>query len=163
MIIGHDKLTLLDFEDLLFKGSKIELSQIATEKVSASHYFLKEFSKDKIIYGINTGFGPMAQYRIADDERIQLQYNLIRSHCSGSGEPLSELQSKAILISRLNSLLLGYSGIHEDAIQLMTKMVNAGLYPVIYQHGGVGACCSCVDWRRRSLVRWENNFLKRSF
>ena len=152
MIIGHDKLTLLDFEDLLFKGSKIELSQIAADKVSASHYFLKEFSKDKIIYGINTGFGPMAQYRIADDERIQLQYNLIRSHCSGSGQPLSELQSKAILISRLNTLLLGYSGIHEDAIQLMTKMVNVGLYPVIYQHGGVGASGDLVQLAHVALA-----------
>ena len=152
MDIGHAKLTLLDFEGILFHEEKMELSKISTDKVIASHDFLKEFSKDKIIYGINTGFGPMAQYRIADDERIQLQYNLIRSHCSGSGQPLSELQSKAILISRLNTLLLGYSGIHEDAIHLMTSMVNLGLYPVVYQHGGVGASGDLVQLAHVALA-----------
>ena len=96
MNIGHIKLTLANLEAILFKNETIELDDKALQKVIDSYQFLQEFSKDKIIYGINTGFGPMAQYRIQDEERIQLQYNLIRSHCSGSGDKLSEIQSRAI-------------------------------------------------------------------
>ena len=56
------------------------------EKVAANHQFLKNFSNEKLIYGINTGFGPMAQYKVSETNRKQLQYNLIRSHSSGGGK-----------------------------------------------------------------------------
>ena len=59
---------------------------------------LPEFSNNKIIYGVNTGFGPMAQYKIKDSERIQLQYNLIRSHASGTGNPIPEMYVKALTV-----------------------------------------------------------------
>ena len=152
MNIGHIKLTLTNLEDILFNTETIELNDIALQKVIDSYQFLQEFSKDKIIYGINTGFGPMAQYRIQDEERVQLQYNLIRSHCSGSGDRLNEVQSRSILVSRLNTLLLGYSGIHPDAIHLMTTMLNKGLYPVIYKHGGVGASGDLVQLAHLALA-----------
>jgi histidine ammonia-lyase len=152
MNIGHIKLTLANLEAILFKNETIELDDKALQKVIDSYQFLQEFSKDKIIYGINTGFGPMAQYRIQDEERIQLQYNLIRSHCSGSGDKLSEIQSRAILVSRLNTLLLGFSGIHADAIHLMVAMMNKGLYPVIYKHGGVGASGDLVQLAHLALA-----------
>jgi histidine ammonia-lyase len=152
MNIGHIKLTLANLEAILFKNETIEIDDKALQKVIDSYQFLQEFSHDKIIYGINTGFGPMAQYQIQDDDRIQLQYNLIRSHCSGSGDRLSEVQSRAILVSRLNTLLLGFSGIHSDAIHLMTAMMNKGLYPVIYKHGGVGASGDLVQLAHLALA-----------
>jgi histidine ammonia-lyase len=152
MNIGHNTLTLANLEAILFKNETIEIDDKALQNVINSYQFLKEFSQDKIIYGINTGFGPMAQYQIQDEERIQLQYNLIRSHCSGSGDRLSEVQSRAILVSRLNTLLLGFSGIHPDAIHLMTVMMNKGLYPVIYKHGGVGASGDLVQLAHLALA-----------
>ena len=71
--------------------------------------FLKEFSKNRVIYGINTGFGPMAQYRVSYEDRTQLQYNIIRSHSTGAGEPLPEVYVKAAMIARLGTILQGES------------------------------------------------------
>ena len=85
--IGSRSLSIQDFSDIVFKSDKISLNPVALEKVDASFQFLQHFSTGKLIYGINTGFGPMAQYKISDENRLQLQYNLIRSHSSGMGKP----------------------------------------------------------------------------
>ena len=66
--------------------------------MDASFQFLKHFSTGKLIYGINTGFGPMAQYKISDENRLQLQYNLIRSHSSGMGNTTFPLLGRAVLV-----------------------------------------------------------------
>ena len=83
-------LSLKEFETIIFKDNKVEISDVVIDRVNQSFNFLKEFSSNKVIYGVNTGFGPMAQYRIKDEDRIQLQYNLIRSHASGTGRPLKK-------------------------------------------------------------------------
>ncbi len=152
MQIGVNKLLLDDLEKILFKKESVAISEESKQKIRNSFDFLQDFSRDKIIYGINTGFGPMAQYRIEDNAREQLQYNLIRSHCSGSGQPISMIHSKAVLISRLNTLKLGYSGIHISAIELMTEMINLEIYPVIYEHGGVGASGDLVQLAHVALA-----------
>ncbi|MES1227006.1 MAG: aromatic amino acid lyase, partial [Bacteroidota bacterium] len=87
--VGARTLTLDDFAEILFNGEKVELAAAAVDKVDASHQFLKNFSSQKLIYGINTGFGPMAQYKVSESNVLQLQYNLIRSHSSGSGNLMS--------------------------------------------------------------------------
>ena len=65
--IGAKPLTANNFFKILYVGEKIELDPLALIKVNDSHEFLKTFSKNKLIYGINTGFGPMAQYKISDN------------------------------------------------------------------------------------------------
>src|SRR3954468_11304567 len=105
--LGHGKLTLDECYDIIIRGRSIELDETAMSHVFQSYFFLKEFIKDKLIYGINTGFGPMAQYKISEKDQIQLQYNLIRSHCSGSGQRISSLNVKALMLSRLNTLMRG--------------------------------------------------------
>ena len=82
--VGQQRLSASDFEKVLYGGEKIELDTTALEKVERSFTFLKTYSQNKIIYGINTGLGPMAQYKISDEDQRQLQYNLIRSHSSES-------------------------------------------------------------------------------
>jgi histidine ammonia-lyase len=113
---------------------------------------LKSFSENKVIYGVNTGFGPMAQYKIKDSERIQLQYNLIRSHASGTGQPLPSMYVKAAMLARLNTLSLGHSGVHKSVIELMTELINRDITPLIYQHGGVGASGDLVQLAHLALV-----------
>ncbi len=90
---------LEELESLL-GGKKLVLDEEAKRVVNESHNFLVEFSKDKVIYGINTGLGPMAQYKIEKDKQIELQYNLIRSHSSGAGQKLSDVYVKAGMICR---------------------------------------------------------------
>ncbi len=150
--IGDRYLPLEDIIAVVEQERKVELHDTAARKVYQSYYFLKEFIKEKLIYGINTGFGPMARYRINAEDQVDLQYNLIRSHCSGSGAMIDPAYVKATLIARLNTLLLGYSGIHPDAVTLLKEMINRNILPVIYEHGGLGASGDLVQLAHVALA-----------
>jgi histidine ammonia-lyase len=149
--IGGTPLTIHDFQKILYTKEKIELDAAALNKVEESYTFLQTFSKDKLIYGINTGFGPMAQYRISEEDRLHLQYNLIRSHCTGAGNRLSDLFVKSAMICRLCSLMQGYSGIHPEVVILLKELINREIYPQIFEHGGVGASGDLVQLAHLSL------------
>lgn len=146
------KLDISDFEKTIFKDEPVQLHKDIIERVQNSFDFLKEFSENKIIYGVNTGFGPMAQYKIKDEERIQLQYNLIRSHASGTGNPIAASYVRAAMLARLNTLSLGNSGVHPSVIELMGELLNRGIIPLIYEHGGVGASGDLVQLAHLALV-----------
>ena len=150
--IGGTELTLDTLKKVLFGKQVISLSDTAYNEVQESYLFLKEFSTGKLIYGINTGFGPMAQYRIADKDLQQLQYNLIRSHCSGSGKLLSEIDIKSLMMARLSSLMQGFSGVNPEIVELLVKLINADIYPCIYEHGGVGASGDLVQLAHLALA-----------
>ena len=149
---GTEYLQLSDVYRIVFQYEKIEIEETALKKVSESFEFLKEFSKDKVIYGINTGFGPMAQYKISEADQIQLQYNLIRSHSAGSGELLPEQCVRAAMLARLNTLLKGYSGVNTSVVLLLKDFLNYGIYPNIYKHGGVGASGDLVQLSHLALA-----------
>ncbi len=150
--IGAGKLNYDDCYQVLANNQKVELDDHALAGVYESYYFLKEFIKDKLIYGINTGFGPMAQYKISNEDQVQLQYNLIRSHCSGSGKSIDTINVKALMLSRLNTLMRGYSGIHPDAVILLKELINRDICPIIYEHGGLGASGDLVQLAHLSLT-----------
>jgi len=148
----NEFLSLKEFEAIVFKDNKVAVSKTVLERVNASFNFLKEFSGNKVIYGVNTGFGPMAQYRIKDEDRLQLQYNLIRSHSSGTGKPLSPVCVKSAILARLNTLSLGNSGVHPSVIHLMTEFINRDITPLIFEHGGVGASGDLVQLAHLALT-----------
>lgn len=150
--ISKDQLRLNDYYRILFTGEQLQVDQATLENVGKCHQFLKDFSVNKVIYGVNTGLGPMAQYRIETEDQIQLQYNLIRSHASGSGNALPPLYVKASMISRLKSLSLGYSGVHPNAINLLTTLINRDIFPFIPEHGGVGASGDLVQLSHIALI-----------
>lgn len=150
-IIGNALLELETLEQIVLQKETVSLDAAALEEVNACFGFLESFAQDKLIYGINTGFGPMAQYRIEDEERIQLQLNLIRSHSSGMGQLLSPLQTRATMLARLNTMMRAYSGIHTDVVKLMMDLINGDAYPCIYQHGGVGASGDLVQLAHLAL------------
>src|SRR5450432_916343 len=143
--IGALRLSFEKFSEIVFKEDSISLNPAALSKVDASFRFLKNFSTGKLIYGINTGFGPMAQYKVSDENRLQLQYNLIRSHSSGMGNTMSPLLGRAILVARLNSLMQAHSGIHTSLVELLAALINKNITPCIYEHGGVGASGDLVQ------------------
>src|SRR5688500_1936741 len=133
MKIINEYLSLQEFEDIIFTGQKIGISETVLKRVDESFNFLKEFSGNKVIYGVNTGFGPMAQYRIKEEDQIQLQYNLIRSHSSGTGKAMNPINVKASIVARLNTLLLGKSGVHPSVIHLMVELINRDITPLIFE------------------------------
>ncbi len=145
-------LELKDFQKIIIENEKIELDESLLSRVDKSFQFLKEFSKNKVIYGVNTGFGPMAQFKISDEDTHQLQYNLIRSHSSGIGNPLPVEEVKACMLARLNTLSLGNSGVHQSVIYLLQELINRDIIPLIFEHGGVGASGDLVQLAHLALV-----------
>ncbi|REC63311.1 aromatic amino acid lyase [Chryseobacterium pennae] len=145
-------LELKDFQKIIIENEKIELDESLLSRVNTSFQFLKEFSKNKVIYGVNTGFGPMAQFKISDEDTHQLQYNLIRSHSSGIGNPLPAQEVKACMLARMNTLSLGNSGVHESVIYLLQELINRDIIPLIFEHGGVGASGDLVQLAHLALV-----------
>ena len=145
-------ITLSKAEEILFKGGKIDIAELPMDKVEECFEFLKEFASDKVIYGINTGFGPMAQWRVDDKYLTDLQYNIIRSHSTGAGEPLSDLYAKAAMIARLGTVLQARSGIHPDVVRLLTGFINRDIIPFIPQHGSVGASGDLVQLAHIALT-----------
>ncbi len=153
MIISQDKqLNIKDIYPVIFNNQKISLDKDTIEKVKYNFDFLQDYLKDKIIYGINTGLGPMAQYKIDDSKSKELQYNLIRSHSTGIGEPLDDQSVKATMISRLNCFSRGYSGIHYEVLNLLKELINNNVTPLIPEHGGVGASGDLVQLAHLALV-----------
>lgn len=149
--VGADRLTIEALEKVVYGNASVGLGAKTWTELNTGHEFLKEFSQDKVIYGVNTGFGPMAPYKIPDEKHLELQLNLIRSHCSGSGKLVSKEQTLGLMIARLCSLTKGYSGIHPEWAELLVKMINDEVTPHIYEHGGLGASGDLVQLAHLAL------------
>ncbi|MEP3837846.1 MAG: aromatic amino acid ammonia-lyase [Algibacter sp.] len=152
MLKLNGTLGISEFYKVIFESNPIEIDNTVFQTIENSFNFLKNFSENKTIYGVNTGFGPMAQYKIADTDRIKLQYNLIRSHASGTGNYIQPQYVKAAMLARLNTLSLGNSGVHRSVIGLMRELINRNITPLIYEHGGVGASGDLVQLAHLALV-----------
>jgi histidine ammonia-lyase len=148
----NKNLTITDFEKLVYKNGSIEYSDEVINRVNENFNFLGTYASNKIIYGINTGLGPMAQYKIDDDKRIELQYNLIRSHAAGAGNPIDDESVLASLAVRTKCFCKGYSGVHESVIQTLKELINHRIIPFIPEHGGVGASGDLVQLSHLALV-----------
>jgi histidine ammonia-lyase len=133
------------FQKILFGDDKLVISESAKNKIAKNFEFLQSFHKNKVIYGINTGLGPMAQYRIDDADRIDLQYNAIKSHAAGCGDLVDPVCVRSSLIVLLNNFLHGNSGIHPEVATLILEFINKGITPVVPEHGGVGASGDLVQ------------------
>ncbi|QRR00941.1 HAL/PAL/TAL family ammonia-lyase [Dyadobacter sandarakinus] len=140
-----NRISLAQIEQYALEKKEFILEDSALRKISESYQFLTTFSKDKIIYGINTGFGPMAQYRIESDKLNHLQYNLIRSHSSGIGRALDETYARSVMVARLNAFLQGNSGVSTGVIRQLVIFLNEGIVPEILEHGSVGASGDLVQ------------------
>ncbi|MBN2275249.1 MAG: aromatic amino acid lyase [Bacteroidales bacterium] len=150
--LGERFITAEDFQHVLYGDEKIRIPESVTKRVIHNFNFLQSFHQDKIIYGINTGLGPMAQYRIDDADRISLQYNAIRSHAAGIGQPVDPLYVRSALVVLLNNFLRGHSGIHPEVTELIKELINRNITPVVPEHGGVGASGDLVQLAHIALA-----------
>ncbi|MEX1099976.1 MAG: aromatic amino acid ammonia-lyase, partial [Bacteriovoracaceae bacterium] len=118
----------------------VELTDQAKDKILASRKYVDDIvKKGNPVYGINTGFGALSDKFIEDNELETLQYNLVRSHCTGVGEPFSRLVTRAIMLLRANCLASGFSGVSLSCIDLLLEFINKDITPVVPQKGSVGA------------------------
>ncbi|GAU96857.1 hypothetical protein RvY_08233 [Ramazzottius varieornatus] len=130
-------------EDLVALGQnkyKIRLTQESRKRVQASRDVLEQIVKDnKVVYGVNTGFGKFARTVISKDDILELQMNLIRSHAAGVGQCLPIHRIRMLLCNRINILAKGYSGISLHNLEKMCHMFNASCLSYVPEQGTVGA------------------------
>lgn len=134
-------------------GAGAELADDTREPVMAAARLVAEAASGAApVYGVNTGFGKLAQKRIAPADTARLQRNLILSHSSGVGDPLSVPVSRLVMALKLISLGRGASGVRWGLIELLQGMLNAGVTPVIPGQGSVGASGDLAPLAHMSAV-----------
>jgi len=140
IVLSGNKLTFSQLYAVALNHETVSLSPDAIARMKASRAVVDQLvASGKTAYGINTGFGKLASVRISGEQVRQLQVNLVRSHSCGVGEPLSEAETRAMMLLRANALAKGLSGIRPSVVETLISMLNAGVHPVIPSQGSVGA------------------------
>lgn len=138
-INGND-LSLDDLRDVVYEQRPVELAEGARKKVIAAREVVEKLLREnRVAYAINTGVGKLSDVHIEPAQNRQLQINLIRSHSAGVGDPLSQAETRAMMLLRANSLAKGFSGVRPEVIDLICAMLNKGVHPVVPSQGSVGA------------------------
>jgi histidine ammonia-lyase len=119
---------------------KVEIAEEAYAEMNRSRSVIETIlSENKVVYGVNTGFGQLSNVSIPENQLDQLQYNLILSNCTGVGQPFPEEVVRAMILLRANSLVTGNSGIRPLVVEAFLEMLNKKVHPVVPQKGSVGA------------------------
>ncbi|MBI5066716.1 MAG: histidine ammonia-lyase [Deltaproteobacteria bacterium] len=140
VLIDGDTLALEEVRSVARREARVELSPASRERVRAARALVDARLTDgEPHYGINTGFGTLAEVRIADGDLQKLQRNLVLSHAAGVGEPLPLPEARALVLLRANVLAKGYSGIRESTLDLVVDLLNRDVVPVVPERGSVGA------------------------
>ena len=118
----------------------VTLAEGALAALAGSRQLVEQaVERGETIYGINTGFGKLANVRIASDQLEQLQLNLIRSHAAGVGDPMAREVVRAAMLLRANVLLRPTSGVRPALVRALVALLNAGIVPLVPEQGSVGA------------------------
>ncbi|MGB9182075.1 MAG: aromatic amino acid ammonia-lyase [Pyrinomonadaceae bacterium] len=140
MNIKGENLSIYDVYSIAVNGEGVQLDQTQLEKVAKTYKRVQQWGEAKQpIYGVNTGFGELVYSIIPPQFKSELQYNLLRTHAAGGGEPFSDEVVRAIMAVRLNCVMKGYSGTSPEAVTLLKEFLNRGIHPVIPQQGSLGA------------------------
>jgi histidine ammonia-lyase len=153
LILDGQPLTLAEIEAVSLSECKVGIAPAALARVAQSRTHIEEIlATGQTVYGVNTGFGKLADVRVPDGSLAQLQTNLVRSHAGGVGQPLSEAESRAMLLLRANVLAKGFSGCRTELVELLVALLNAGVHPVIPEKGSVGASGDLAPLAHLALV-----------
>ena len=140
LLLNGDPLTLAQLEAVATATLDVAIAPGSTNRMLASRAVVdRAAAGDAAAYGINTGFGKLAEVRVAPDQVAALQQNLVRSHCCGVGEPLSEAEVRGMLLLRANVLAKGFSGVRIEVAELLVAMLRHRIHPVVPSRGSVGA------------------------
>ena len=169
LTVEPQPLTLTQIFEIAHGNSKVELSAQTRAIVQKSRVVVDQIvAKKQVVYGINTGFGRLADVHIPDDELKQLQLNLVRSHAVGVGDPLSIPETRAMMLLRLNVLAQGYSGARVEVLEFLVEMLNRRITPIIPSQGSVGASGDLAPLAHLALAIigegecWDSNSRKPS-
>jgi len=134
-------------------GVPVALAPEARSAVRRARAFVEEILESgDTVYGINTGFGRLAELRIPPERQAELQRNLVRSHAAGVGPPLSREEVRALMLLRANALARGNSGCRVEVVECLLECLNGGVHPVVPEAGSVGASGDLAPLAHVALV-----------
>jgi histidine ammonia-lyase len=140
ILLDGESLSIPDVVSVAREGARVEVAPDAAQRVDRARSNLEDSLKaGASIYGVNTGFGKLANVSIPGDQLSALQRNLIRSHVAGVGDPLPTEVVRGIMLLRANVLLKETSGARSVVAQRLVDMLNARIHPVVPEQGSVGA------------------------
>src|SRR6202047_3406418 len=153
IVLSGDRLTLEQVGAVARGGARVEIAAEARERVRAARALVDRIAAgDTPTYGINTGFGTLAEVSIPKADLRKLQRNLILSHAAGTGAPLPAPEVRALMLLRANVLAGGYSGVRETTLDLLVDMLQRDLIPVVPEKGSVGASGDLAPLAHLALV-----------
>ncbi len=135
------------------EDARVTVSEDARADIRTARERVEEIVESgSIAYGLNTGFGELVDERIPPEDVGQLQVNLLRSHASGAGRALTRTEVRALLLTRINALAVGHSGIRERVVDRLVEMLNRGVHPLVRSRGSLGASGDLAPLAHASLV-----------
>ena len=153
LTINPGKLTLNELRKISREAVKLSLHESAIEGIHASNQIVNDvIADDRAVYGINTGFGLLANTRIKTEDLDELQRSIVLSHAAGIGKLMSDATVKLVMTLKVNSLARGFSGIRLSVIEALITLVNKQVYPCIPQKGSVGASGDLAPLAHMSAV-----------
>jgi len=153
LLIDGETLTIADVQQVAIDRRRVSLRPAAVEKMARSRSVIESIvSEDRAVYGVTTGFGKLSDVHIGHDQITPLQHNLVRSHASGVGDPLSEEDVRALMLLRANVLAKGFSGARPVVAERLCDLLNHRVYPVIPCRGSVGASGDLAPLAHLALV-----------
>lgn len=151
-LTGED-LTLTDFYEVVLRHRAVTLAPAAKKRMLASHEVIRRtLAREQTVYGVNTGFGKLADQLISPADIQQLQLNLVRSHAAGVGAPLARDETRGMLLLRANVLARGHSGVRPVVLDYLLTLLNRDILPVIPSRGSVGASGDLAPLAHLALV-----------
>jgi histidine ammonia-lyase len=133
-------------------SQRVALRAATLARVDRAAECVRQAVGRQVVYGVNTGFGPMASHVLGRDQLVELQYNLIRSHAVGMGRPLDPSLVLAAMVARLNTLAQGASGVTAALLRTLQTFINRRIVPVVPEHGAVGASGDLVQLAHIALA-----------
>jgi histidine ammonia-lyase len=151
--LNGQTLTLEQVAAVARGDEQVSLSAVAREKIAAARALVKRIvAEERVVYGVNTGFGKLSDITIPHDELRELQLNLVRSHACGLGPLLARGEVRAMLLLRANVLAKGFSGAREIVIETLLAMLAHDVVPVVPERGSVGASGDLAPLAHLALV-----------
>ncbi|MGC8819555.1 MAG: histidine ammonia-lyase [Fervidobacterium sp.] len=140
IVLDGEHLTLEDVHKVSRNYEDVSLSSEAYKKIQRSRLVIEKIiEKDVPVYGVNTGFGALANVKISKDKLKELQKNIVLSHSAGVGECLPEDIVRAMILIRANALAKGYSGVRPVVVEKLIELLNKRITPLVPEKGSVGA------------------------
>lgn len=140
VLVGDRPLDLDAFARVVWDRAPVSLSPAAVERVGACADFVaRQVREGRVVYGITTGFGSNRDTVIDPADGERMQEKLILSHACGVGAPLPTSVVRGMMLLRVAALVQGHSGLRPETLQLLVDLLNAGIHPIVPEHGSVGA------------------------